>query len=59
MQSALTESGIAKVDKKTGKVRLKKLGLVKAAVRPEKTVRRAIRGISGTGSAAPPESPSG
>jgi hypothetical protein len=46
LQGALTEAKVAKVDKKTGKIRVKKLGVAKAALRPRKTLRRAIDGAS-------------
>jgi hypothetical protein len=46
VQGALTGANIAKVDKKTGKVKVRKLGVAKAALRPAKTVRDAIDGAS-------------
>jgi hypothetical protein len=48
VQGALTGANIAKVDKKTGKVRVKKLGVAKAALRPAKTMRDALDGASVT-----------
>jgi hypothetical protein len=46
VQGALTGANIAKVDKKTGKVKVKKLGVAKAALRPAKTMRDALDGAS-------------
>jgi hypothetical protein len=43
---ALESSGIAKVDRKSGEVKVKKLGLAKAALRPGKTIRKAINGAT-------------
>jgi hypothetical protein len=44
LTGALTAANLAKVDKKTGKLKAKKIGIAKAALRPTKTVRRAIDG---------------
>lgn len=46
VQDALTESRLAKVDKKTGKLKVRKLGVAKAAIRPGQTVRKAIDGAA-------------
>lgn len=46
VQGALTEAKVAKIDKKTGKLKIKKLGVAKAALRPAKTMRQAIDGAS-------------
>lgn len=46
VQGALTEARIAKVDKNTGKLKIKKLGVAKAALRPAKTMRQAIDGAA-------------
>jgi hypothetical protein len=45
MQDALTGSGLAKTDKKTGKLKIKKTGVMRAAVRPGKTARKALGGV--------------
>jgi len=39
---ALESSGLAKVDRRSGEVKVRKLGLAKAALRPAKTIRKAI-----------------
>lgn len=46
VQGALTESRIAKIDKSTGKLKVKKLGIARAAIRPTKTLRQAIDGAA-------------
>jgi hypothetical protein len=46
VRSALTDSGLAKEDKKTGELHVKKLGLAKAALRPTKTLRKAVDGAA-------------
>ena len=46
IQGALTAAQIAKIDKKTGKLKLRKVGTAKAALRPRKTIKRAIDGAS-------------
>ena len=46
MHGALTASKVAKTDRKTGKLRIKKTGLVRAAIRPGKTIRKAIDGAA-------------
>jgi len=46
MHGALTESKLAKPDRKTGKLRIKKTGVMRAAIRPGKTIRKAIDGAS-------------
>jgi hypothetical protein len=43
---ALETSGLAKVDRKTGEVKVRKLGIAKAALRPTKTIRNAINGAT-------------
>lgn len=43
---ALEGSGLTKVDRKTGEVKVKKLGVAKAALRPAKTFRKAINGAT-------------
>jgi hypothetical protein len=48
VQGALTGANIAKVDKKTGKLKIKKIGLARAALRPAKTVRQALDGAAVT-----------
>jgi hypothetical protein len=48
VQGALTGANIAKVDKKTGKLKIKKIGVAKAALRPAKTVRQALDGAAVT-----------
>jgi hypothetical protein len=45
-QGALTEAKIAKVDKRSGKLKMKKIGIANAALRPRKTMRRALNGAS-------------
>lgn len=46
VQGALTESKIAKVDKDTGKLKIRKLGIARAAIQPAKTLRRAAEGAA-------------
>jgi hypothetical protein len=46
VQGALTGANIAKVDKKTGKLKIKKIGVTKAALRPAKTIRQAMDGAA-------------
>jgi hypothetical protein len=46
VQDALIESKVAKVDRKTGKLKVRKLGVAKAALRPGQTVRKAIDGAA-------------
>jgi hypothetical protein len=46
VQGALIEANVAKVHKKTGKLKIKKLGIAKAALRPASTMRKAIDGAS-------------
>jgi hypothetical protein len=46
VQDALLESKVAKIDKKTGKLKVRKLGVAKAAIRPGQTVRQAIDGAA-------------
>lgn len=46
VQGALTESKIAKVDKGTGKIKIRKLGVARAAIQPAKTLRRAVEGAA-------------
>lgn len=48
VQGALTGANVAKVDKKTGKLKVKKIGVAKAALRPAKSVRGAIDGAAVT-----------
>lgn len=43
---ALETSGLAKVDRSSGEIKVKKLGLAKAAFRPGKTLRKAINGAT-------------
>ena len=43
---ALEGSGLTKINRKTGEVKVKKLGLAKAALRPTKTIRKAINGAT-------------
>jgi hypothetical protein len=45
IQGALTESQIAKMDR-AGKLKIRKFGLAKAAMRPSKTLRRALDGAA-------------
>jgi len=52
-RGALDGSGIAKVDKKTGKRKVRKIGVVKAAMRPTKTLRKAIDGATHSGKFEP------
>jgi hypothetical protein len=44
VRGALEESGVAKVDKKTGRLRMSKIGVAKATIRPTSTLRRAVQG---------------
>jgi hypothetical protein len=46
VQGALTGANVAKIDKNTGKVKIKKFGVAKAALRPAKTLRQALDGAS-------------
>jgi len=43
---ALESSGLAKVDRESGEVKVKKLGLAKAALRPGQTLRKAMNGAA-------------
>ena len=45
VQGALTESQIAKMDR-AGRLKIRKVGLAKAAMRPSKTLRRALDGAA-------------
>lgn len=45
IQGALTEAQVAKMDK-AGKLKIRKFGVAKAAVRPSRTLRRAIDGAA-------------
>ena len=46
LQGALTESGIAKVDKNTGRMKIKKTGIARAAIQPTRALRRAAQGAA-------------
>lgn len=46
VQDALIESKVAKIDKRTGKLKVRKLGVAKAAIRPGQTARQAIEGAA-------------
>jgi hypothetical protein len=46
VQGALTEAKIAKVDKDTGRIKIKKVGVARAALQPAKTLRRALDGAA-------------
>lgn len=46
LHGALTEAQVAKVDKRTGKLKVRKFGVAKAAFRPANTLRRAIDGAA-------------
>jgi hypothetical protein len=46
VQGALTEARIAKVDKNTGRMKIKKVGVARAALQPAKTLRRALDGAA-------------
>lgn len=46
VQGALTEAKIVKVDKNTGKLKIRKIGVAKAALRPAKTMRKALDGAA-------------
>lgn len=48
VQDALIESKVAKVDKKTGRLKVRKTGIAKAAIRPGQTLRKAIDGAAVT-----------
>jgi hypothetical protein len=48
LHGALTEAQVAKVDKRTGKLKVRKFGVAKAAFRPANTLRRAIDGAAVT-----------
>src|ERR1700684_3322608 len=43
---ALEGSGLTKVDRRTGEVKVKKSGVAKAALRPAKTLCKAINGVT-------------
>ncbi|MGO8883289.1 MAG: hypothetical protein ACLPUO_28380 [Streptosporangiaceae bacterium] len=46
VQGALTEATIAKVDKATGRIKIRKVGVARAALQPTRTLRRAIDGAA-------------
>jgi hypothetical protein len=46
VQGALTESKVAKVDNNTGRLKIRKLGVARAAIQPTKTLRRAVEGAA-------------
>lgn len=46
VHGALTGSGIAKIDKDTGRMKIKKTGVVRAAVQPTRALRRAAEGAA-------------
>jgi hypothetical protein len=46
VKGALSNSGVAKVDKKSGELHVRKLGVAKAALRPTKTIRKAVDGAA-------------
>jgi hypothetical protein len=46
VQGALAEAKIAKVDKNTGRIKIKKVGVARAALQPAKTLRRALDGAA-------------
>ncbi|HTZ91093.1 MAG TPA: hypothetical protein VMB74_01750 [Streptosporangiaceae bacterium] len=48
VQGALTESGVAKIDKSTGRMRIKKTGIARAAVQPTRAMRKAVEGAAFT-----------
>lgn len=45
-QGALNGAGVAKVDKNTGRMKIKKVGLARAALQPTRTLRRALDGAA-------------
>lgn len=52
VQGAMIEAGVAKVDKRTGQVKIRRRGVIRAALRPIHTVRKALQGaVSETRSA--------
>jgi hypothetical protein len=46
LQGALTESGVAKIDKNTGQMKFKKTGIARAAIQPARALRRAAEGAA-------------
>jgi hypothetical protein len=46
VQGALTESGVAKIDKNTGRMKIKKTGIARAAIQPARALRRAGEGAA-------------
>jgi hypothetical protein len=46
LQGALTESGVAKIDKNTGQMKIKKTGIARAAIQPTRALRRAAEGAA-------------
>lgn len=46
VQGALTESGVAKIDKNTGRMKIKKTGIARAAIQPARALRRAAEGAA-------------
>jgi hypothetical protein len=46
LQGALTESGVAKIDKNTGRMKIKKTGIARAAIQPTRALRRAAEGAA-------------
>jgi hypothetical protein len=45
-QGALSSAGIAKIDKNTGRMKIKKIGVARAALQPTRTLRRALDGAT-------------
>jgi hypothetical protein len=46
VQGALTGAGIAKVDKNSGKIKIRKTGVARAAIQPTRALRRAAEGAA-------------
>jgi hypothetical protein len=46
LQGALTESGVAKIDKNTGRMKIKKTGIARAAIQPTRALRKAAEGAA-------------
>jgi hypothetical protein len=46
VQGALTGSGVAKIDKNTGRMKIKKTGVARAAVQPTRALRKAVEGAA-------------
>jgi hypothetical protein len=46
VQGAITGAGVAKIDKNTGRMKIKKTGIARAAIQPTRALRRAAEGAA-------------